>query len=965
MIIKGTKGQKKSPARKILIGLFLLLGIVALTYWLWSSNRGSDTAVLLCDAEKVEEGKFIGVNGQKFNNGGTQSSEKSYSGRYSSKLDGDHRYGMGYTIKDISRQVRYIASVRRLTNNPNKSGLAMKAKPGKDIYIQSTESKSVDDNGWELLEVELTLPDSIDIDEISAYTFYTSSKGEAYFDDLKIEMIREGVIEMDDLAKLHLYLDQKALNKINDKRYEAMKKGILQTGDNDWVKAKLTENDSLESDVKVRLKGDWTDHLKGDYWSYRIKMPSDRSWNRMQTFSLQDPHTRYYLYEWLYHKALEEVDVITPRYGFVEFGQNEKSSVLYAYEEHFDKQVAEYKNRREGVIMKFSEDYMWNQRLRNKNIHNKDVHQNVIHNSDILPFKQAKTFKSPKLTEQFLRAQDLMEAFKNRTAPASEVFDMELLARHYAVTDIFNANHGLIWHNLRFYYNPITRKLEPIGFDGYTESGHYRLYTKLFFGEFKSSDDEDEWSAFYKYIFRDPEFIKYYVPAMVEYSSDEFINELLDKYDNEIYSLEKLIRRYADSDYQFDVATLKKRARTIHQNIKPLDENSMKVFVEKDTNGNQKVLASNYHNLPLVVVGSGATKEWDPADEISTLVRSNGRKQPPSYTEIKLTDKAKYVFYKLPGGDKIYYCTVKRWNRPGSDLKITYSKASEIEIPLDADAYKLEGNEVTILSGNHSLSKRLLIPEGYKLTIMPGTNIDMVQKAYMLSYSPVQLMGTKDDPILITSSDKTSQGFAVLQADKQSQVLYTSFTHLNTLEEGEWQMTGAVTFYESDVEMTNVTVSENNCEDALNLVRSNFSIRQLNINNTFADGFDGDFCKGKLMDSYLWNTGNDGLDYSGSWIEISDVLLENIGDKGISAGEEATLDIRDVTISKAQIGIASKDLSKVKLVNTSLKDCTQGFAAYRKKPEFGGGFINVKSYTEEGVERLINKDEESTINLPK
>ena len=165
--------------------------------------------------------------------------------------------------------------------------------------------------------------------------------------------------------------------------------------------------------------------------------------------------------------------------------------------------------------------------------------------------------------------------------------------------------------------------------------------------------------------------------------------------------------------------------------------------------------------------------------------------------------------------------------------------------------------------------------------------------------------------------------------------------------------------------MTNVTISENYCEDALNLVRSDFSIKALNINNTFADGFDGYFCKGKLFDSYLFDTGNDGLDYSGSWIEISNVKMERIGDKGISAGEQATLDIKDVQITGAQIGIASKDLSKVKVVNTSLKDCKQGFAAYRKKPEFGGGTINVKSFTQEGVVNLTVADPESKINLPK
>ena len=28
------------------------------------------------------------------------------------------------------------------------------------------------------------------------------------------------------------------------------------------------------------------------------------------------------------------------------------------------------------------------------------------------------------------------------------------------------AQHGAMWNNTRYYYNPITSKLEPIGFDG-------------------------------------------------------------------------------------------------------------------------------------------------------------------------------------------------------------------------------------------------------------------------------------------------------------------------------------------------------------------------------------------------------------------------------------------------------------------------------------------------------------------
>lgn len=964
MIIKGKKEKKIAPLiAKIIVFVLSAVGIFFIAKNI-SFEPSKKSEVIICDAETVVEGNFVS-DGLLFKNGKTQSSEKSYSGKHSSFVDYKNKYGIGYSIMNPEKNVRYIASVRRHAQNGNKSAIVIKGQPTKNLYKQVSTSKSKDENGWELLTVDIIVPDTLDVNELSIYTVCMSKGGKAYFDDLQIEIVRSNDNGLDRLDQLHLYFDTQGFRKINKKREEALKKGVLQSSDDDWVKAKLTENDSLSVDVNVRLKGDWTDHLVGDYWSYRIKMPKDKSWNRMQVFSLQDPETRSYLDEWIYHKALEKVDVITPRYGFVKFSQNNQDPVLYAYEEHFDKQIAEYKNRREGVIVKFSEDYLWNQRLRNKDIHNKDVHQNVIHNADILPFKAGRTFKDPKLTEQFERAQDLMDAYRNRTSPANEVFDMDLMAKYYAITDIFDANHSAIWHNLRFYYNPITRKLEPIGFDGYTEDGHYRMYVKLFFGEFMSSDYEDEWSAFYKYIFRDEEFIRYYVPAMVKYSSDNFINELLEENDDEIFALETLIRRSTKPDYEFLENEIIKRARVINKNITPFNENSVKVFREKDGDGNITTYASNYHNLPVEIIGGQKSKKWLPVkSQTTTIVRSNGRKMAPSYTPIDVSANDKYVFFKLPETEEVYYSTIKDWNRPGQ-LAIGNSQNTPLTLPLAENAYYIQDSMVIIRSGSHQLKSPMILPKGYSLILEGGANLDIVEKAYILSYGPLFAKGSVDSPIFISSSDKSAQGITIIKADTKSILNFISITNLNTLEEKEWQLTGAVTFYESDVEMTQVTISNNHCEDALNIIRATFSIKELNINNTFADGFDCDFCKGKIFESYLHHTGNDGLDFSGSYIEVGDTRLETIGDKGISAGEEATLVVSDVTIDGARIGVASKDLSKVKIVRTHLKNCQEGFAAYRKKPEFGGGIINVKSFTEENVTNLTVSDLESKINLPK
>ena len=963
MILKA----RKSDGRRAIHWAFLLIPFIAVIFWFAPDFVGYDApedVFILCDAEHVEGNKFV-TAGHVVGNGHTQSSEKSYSGKYSSKVTPDQKYGMTITIPTSDQNTKYVVSIRRWTQSPEQSALAVSGNEGSKFHLQTSETSEKNASGWETLRLDFNLPSDGSVTSLKIYPYSFDKKSISYFDDLRIETIDLENLDYAELPKLHFYLDNKAVRKLENKRNSALELGILKTGDDDWVKANMSIDEEDEpAEVKLRLKGDWTDHLEGDYWSYRVQMPTERSWNRLQTFSLQDPMTRSYLHEWLFHKALEEEDIITPRYGFVLLKENTKPQVLYAYEEHFDKQIAEYKNRREGVIVKFSENAFWDQLIRNRKVHEEAGYRNAYETADILPFKAGRTVKNPKLLEQYDHASKLMTAFREKSAPVEDIFDVERLATFYALSDVFDAMHGSIWHNMRFYYNPVTRKLEPIGFDGFTESGPLKTYPGMYFGEFKSSDATGRWDALYFFLFQDRKFNELYTSALLKFSDANYLNNLQKKHADNLYGHELQIRNYIDSSYSFDLNPMRTRIRRIHNDIIPYSQNSLKVYREKDANGNTSYWATNHHPLPLEIIGGSTKNGGELIEGEPFFIRSNRKLYPKEFTEISVPPGSKQACFKLPGLDSIFYTEIFNWQRPGSELNILYSTSSAPQIPLKKSAYSNENKIITVRTGKYQLTSPLVIPKDYTLIVEAGVELDFINKSYLLSYGRLLLKGTNNAPIEFNSSDKSAQGVQVIQANDNSVLTYTRFNNFNTLEENEWQLTGAVTFYESDVTFNTVTVSNNSCEDALNLVRSNFEITGLNINHTFADGFDGDFCKGILSNSYFFKTGNDGLDFSGSQIDVENVTLNEIGDKGISAGEEATLNISNVKISNAQIGIASKDLSKVSVKNTSITDCAQGFAAYRKKPEFGGGKITVESYTSENIERLKNLDAESTIKFP-
>ena len=77
------------------------------------------------------------------------------------------------------------------------------------------------------------------------------------------------------LPTLAIDLKFKYYRQMLEKRDEALKVGILQTTDDDFVPGTISLNNGKKMDIKIRLKGDWTDHLQGKKWSFRIHLKGD------------------------------------------------------------------------------------------------------------------------------------------------------------------------------------------------------------------------------------------------------------------------------------------------------------------------------------------------------------------------------------------------------------------------------------------------------------------------------------------------------------------------------------------------------------------------------------------------------------------------------------------------------------------------------------------------------------------
>jgi hypothetical protein len=135
-----------------------------------------------------------------------------------------------------------------------------------------------------------------------------------------------------------------------------------------------------------------------------------------------------------------------------------------ALEEHFSKELLESQGRREGVIIQFDESLYWQAAdgaVEGNRYGAFDSHLTA----SIDAFEKTKIQSSPQLAHEYRMAVGLLRGYVEGVLPASEVFDVERLGGFIAASQFWGTWHVLRWHNLRFYLNPITMRLEPIAFD--------------------------------------------------------------------------------------------------------------------------------------------------------------------------------------------------------------------------------------------------------------------------------------------------------------------------------------------------------------------------------------------------------------------------------------------------------------------------------------------------------------------
>uniref|UniRef100_UPI0025E690A7 right-handed parallel beta-helix repeat-containing protein n=1 Tax=Algoriphagus sp. TaxID=1872435 RepID=UPI0025E690A7 len=590
----------------------------------------------------------------------------------------------------------------------------------------------------------------------------------------------------------------------------------------------------------------------------------------------------------------------------------------------------------------------------------------IFEASEIEPFQKNRTLKNRQLFRQFNSGKKRLEYFRyNKNIEAS--IDFDVWAKFFAICDLTQAYHALIWHNLRFYYNPFTTKLEPIVFDGHTESGPYQWFSKPYLGFYN-----ERYSKVYLrqdflifQLFNQPDFLKKYRQYLKDFTEPYYLDTFFSRHGQEIKTLDSLLNmEYGQGKY--DRSFLYSRANDIRKFLEDhqVDHSSFqyKIFEKSysecktrypleavSINANRLVLQnentlllSNYFCEPIHVVAIGAhkTKPTHVLNPPLSLPAYDIHLQPPMVS-LQAQKDDQYIFYKTASNSSWYRKKISKL--PGDTTEYSISLD---QITWDSTIFTIRKDTLWLPQGTYQIHGLQIFPEDKTVVLQAGCHLDLVEKGGLVIKGSLLMKGTKANPINVRSSETSNNGISVINPEKSADISWTVFDNLQPLETtGSW-LTGGLTFYKTRLNMEDCQIINCQSEDALNIVSSkDISLSRVSFYNCREDALDVDFSEGIVQGCSFENIGGDAFDVSGSKIDVDDIKVSDIGDKAFSIGENSFLQMTQLVVEKATVGIAVKDGSEVTMDQVFLDQSEYAIAVYEKKDYYNGASLNITNLT--------------------
>jgi len=746
----------------------------------------------------------------------------------------------------------------------------------------------------------------------------------AYFKvkDLKVEELQISINQ----KNLLLLEDQRKL-RIQTKMYD---------GDNEKILKKKFKADASykgkKSKIRLRVKGDDPKHfISPNEISLRIDLRGNERIFGLEEFSIHKPIHRNYTYELIFHELMEHIGNLSLKYGITRLYFNGLDRGIYAFEESPSKETLENNFRKNGPIYSVDEQY------------------GVIYPEIIY---KAFSEESWMIENQHIleTGYSILNNIRDKKIEISQDnFNFEKWAKFFALIDLSKTYHGLLAKSVRLYFDPVLGKFEPISFDGHrgvgrtTQKNNDFIILDLLDRDSVACENNffcDENRTWINKFFKNSdqtnkmEFIELYIKYLKLYSEKDFIDKFLDIHDVKINNFNSAVysefskreTNYGPSlaYFDFDKEFLYNRAEVIREKIEQIylhSTNLNKVIFSFDKN--KLNIFSTYYTLPFKIVSDCSYKK----DSYVSLEKNK---------IYSLDLKGKCSFIKaVPFLGRTINIELKKNNSLANIKLHDYKKYSKLDSVLKG-FYK--DNIFYPSDKNVFINENLYIPKDQIIKFTKGQKILFKENTIIYSEGDISFEGLASDPIFLEGSNFN----AIIQYGKNFSAKNLIISNFNPPTFKNRILYSGFSIIESNVNLENVFFDNITAEDAINLINSNSSFKNVDFLHVSSDAIDVDFGKFNFDKISCKNIMNDCLDVSGATINGKNFTAINVRDKVLSAGENSNVIINGFSFEDSHVGAAAKDNSIVHLSNGFFKDNIFALASFIKKDEWGPAEVYLK-----------------------
>ena len=678
---------------------------------------------------------------------------------------------------------------------------------------------------------------------------------------------------------------------------------------------------------KVRVHGDFLDHIEiidgFPIPSLRVNL-KDGNINGITNFKLLRPRTRYFSNEIFATTLFKFLGFLSPRTFYVNVKIGDKMT-LYIFQESLKKEFLENNNFVEGPILEskedFSNDYLQMARVSNsewiKDNYNKfQISLNAIREYNLQILNSYK-FRTGINEDETLR-------FKN---PDNEKFFK--INKFDALMYGIGAAHGLSYDDRRFYYDAIYSRMEPIYYDGMSKilstvnyNPYQGKYENLYFASWKKIEE----------LFFD------YKKNHTRPKSERYRNPVVTK--SAIYGSRAMLKHLQKINRNDLLLDLK------NNGLKEFDKKKLDLVLSKIILRLEEM--NNYQNDFDEHIASSSNQIYKSYEKNMNLNDGVNLYFLTEYQNINNNYNLKNIEicdYKLQN------CKIKKINYLELDNIINQKSFIDdymIFLGMSRQQY-LNSEFEKVDSDLENVFKKKKIGKKIKLFHNENVKISYDEEQHILNLDYFKNSGR----VIIYKSELDKLKINLKNSSIEESIRFNNLFNL----------TGCLTILDSDLIDLEINAADFNCEDTVNIIRSTGSVKKVNIDNSKSDGLDIDFSSVKIEKLIVSNSINDCVDFSFGKYFVTNAILNDCGDKGISVGESSFFNIKNLVVRNSYSGLASKDSSISEIDFMDMSNLDNCLTAYNKKQEFGYGKILINKFICRNFKKKVILDEGSIIDV--